>query len=376
MTGCWKPPQAPPLPNPVVTVSQPVQREIAEAIEYTGNTAALESVEIRAQVKGYLQSINFKPRDRVKVGDLLFVIDPRPFQVALDKAAGDLAARKAELEKAEFDAQKINRLYKEEAAAEDERVDAKTKLDAARASIAIAESALAQAKLNYDYAHITAPTSGRISRNMVDAGNLVEPGTTLLATIVNDDSIYVYYNVSEADALRLKKRYANQPRPVNPPAYLGLMDEAGYPHEGFLDYIAPELDRTTGTIQVRGRFPNADGALLAGLFARIRVPVSKPKPALMVTERALGMDQGQRYVLVVNSQNQVEYRKVKVGQLADGMRVIEEGIGPQDWVVTGGLQRVRDGVTVSPQRTTMSGVAIASQPASSPVASSRAASKS
>jgi membrane fusion protein, multidrug efflux system len=379
VSGCGKPPTAGPLPTPTVTVSLPVQGEVVDAIEYTGNTAALESVQIRAMVKGYLKSIHFKPRDRVKAGALLFVIDPRPYQVALDKATAELAARKANLDKAEFTAAKTSRLYKEDAAAEDEKVDSQAAMDAARAAIGMAEAAIADARLNLEYCHVTAPINGRISRNMIDAGNLIEPGTSMLATLVNDEDVYVYYDVSEADVLRLKRTASTRGRYtatqiVYPAAYLGLMDETGYPHQGVLDYFAPELDRSTGTIQVRGRFPNSDGHLLAGLFARIRVPISKPTRALMVDERALGLDQGQRYLLVVNDQNVVEYRRVRVGILRDGLRAIEEGIRPTDWVIVNGLLRVRPRMTVVPQRAPMPvAVGPASRPAgpstSSPVQS-------
>jgi RND family efflux transporter MFP subunit len=370
-------------PPVVVTVAQPVQREVTECINYTGTTQALEYVEVRARVKGFLDQIRFQPRARVKKNDVLFVIDPRPYQNALDKAVAALAARKADLEQADFQVKKIARLIRENAAAEDERVDSQSKYDAALAGISSAEAAVAEARLNLEYCHVAAPISGRISRNMIDAGNLVEPSTTLLATIANDDFVYAYFDVSESDALRFRKAHAAAIRTAatlpfaSAPAYLGLMNEAGYPHEGFIDYIAPTMDGSTGTVQVRAKFPNQEGFLMAGLFGRVRVPISRPRPALMVAEQALAMDQGQRYVLVVNDRKQVEYRRVKEVILDEGLRVIEEGVGPKDWVIVSGLQRVRPGATVTPQPTSMTALAgAATRPAAAPSVRSPASQKS
>jgi multidrug efflux system membrane fusion protein len=346
------------VPPAVVSVSQPMQQEATEYIEYTGTTAPLESVEVRARVKGFLQSIHFQPRARVNKDDVLFKIDPSEYQNKLQQAQAQVAGNKARLEMAEFDLTRTEDLIKNNAATQYEYKQSIARRDEAEAALAAANANEQEAQLNVGYTKVTAPIAGSISRNMVDVGNLIQSDATLLATITNDDSIYAYFNISEGDVLRLKARTASsqpdgtQP-PPRPPAYLGLMSEQGYPHAGWIDYVSPTLDKSTGTIEVRGCFPNADGAMLGGLFARIRIPVSRPRTALWVAETALGMDQGQRYLLIVNDKKIVEYRPVQVGLLDQGLRLIEEGIQPTDWVIVNGLQRVRPGVEVTPRRVAM-----------------------
>lgn len=361
--ACDRQSKTPPaLPPAVVVVSQPVERMTAEYLEYTGNTAAIESVEIRARVKGFLQSIQFEPRAKVKKDDVLFKIEPDQYEAKLAQAKAEVDGNKARLDMAEYDVNRIENLLTQDAAAVYEHNQAIAKRDEAKAALAASHAAVDDAQLNVWYTQVKAPISGRISRNMVDAGNLVEAGTTLLATITKDDDVYVYFDVSEADVLRLKAKAATtqpgRPEHLNyPPAYVGLMNESGYPHAGQLDYYSPTLDSSTGTIEVRGRFPNQNGDLLPGLFARIRVPVGKPRKTICVSEMALGIDQGQYYLLVVSDKNVVEYRRVKVGLLDEGLRTIEEGIAPTDWVITSGMQRVRPGAAVNVERTPMVGQA-------------------
>jgi len=351
------------MPPPVVVVSLPVVREVTEYLEATGNTEPLESVVVQARVKGFLESIHFTPRQRVKKDDLLFVIDPRPFQVALDQAKGQLALRQAQAKFAEYDLSRVTKLGAQDAAAERERRESQSKMEEAQAAVVIAQSAVDEAQLDLDFANVKAPISGRISRNLVDVGNLINPGQDQLATITNDDSVYAYFNVSEPDVLRLTRKYgrvrqqtASQPH-EQVPAFLGLMDETDYPHEGWLDYVDPRVDPSTGTISVRGVFPNPDDILKAGFFVRIRIPIGKPESALLVAEQALGMDQGQSYLLVVNDKNRVEYRRVHTGLLENGLRVVTDGLAAEDRVIVIGLQRVRPGVEVSPQPAPMDSVA-------------------
>ncbi len=360
LVGCEKPQTtAVPMAPPIVSVSQPVQRDIVESIEYTGNTDAVASVDIRAQVTGYLQSINFAPRQRVHKGDVLFQIDPRPYQAQVNIAKANLEVATAQLDLVEAKLVRMEQALKSNAISEVEVIEQRAAKEKAKADIEGAKASLEKAQLNLGYTDVRAPFDGQMSRNFVDLGALIEPGTTLMATIVDDSTVYAYFNVSEADVLKLKRNYprppgAAQTQPTDPARVeLGLMGEVGYPHIGYLDYVAPEVNRSTGTIEVRAKFPNADGALLGGLFARIRVPISAPAPALVVTERALGLDQGQRYVLVVNDKNIVEYRPVQVGLLEQGLRVIRQGLKADDWVIVNGLQRVRPGVEVAPQRVAM-----------------------
>lgn len=368
---------AAPLPPATVMVSRPVEREITEYLEATGNTSALESVVVQARVKGFLESMHFTPEEKVKKDQLLFVIDPRPFEVALEQAKGQLQLRQAEARFAEYDLSRMTRLQAQDAAAEREERQSRAKMEEAQASVVIAQSAVDEAKLNLDFAHVKAPIAGRISRNLVDIGNLINPGQDQLATITNDDSVYAYFNVSEQDVLRLSRMYGGARRqavaepgkdpPVEIPVHLALMDEAEFPHAGRIDYVAPTLDAATGTISIRAVFPNPDGFLRVGYFVRVRIPVSKPTPALLVAEQALGMDQGQYYLLVVNDKNKVEYRRVRTGILDKGLRVIEEGLDPNDHVIVIGLQRVRPGAEVIPETVSMESVTqVTTRPAAKP----------
>ncbi len=336
----------------VVSVAGPVERDIVEYFEATGTTQPLETVEVRARVQGFLQSKSFQPRQKVKQGDIVFIIDQAPYKAKVAAAIAEVQARTVALDYARFEVDRIEKLALQDAAAEVERVQNRSKRDAAEADLARAKASLQTAQIDLDFTEVKAQTSGRISRELVDIGNLVAQNS-LLATIVNDESVYAYFDISEQDVLRLMRRYPQSratTRPTNPaPVFLGLMDEDGYPHKGTLDYIDTKLDNSTGTLRGRAIVPNQDAALVAGLFARIRIPVSEPQPVLMVSERALGIDQGQRYVLVVNADNIVEYRRVKVGLLENGLRVIERGLTTGDRVIVNGLQRVRPGVTVDPK---------------------------
>jgi multidrug efflux system membrane fusion protein len=359
--GCQRAP-APVLPPPAeVTVSQPVAQPVTESLEFTGTTAALESVDIRARVTGFLEKVHFQPRAKVNPGDVLFTIDPRPFQNALDQAKAAESSLKAQLAKAQWDLDKEEDLIARGAASQDELTTAITTRDSLAAQVGEAQARVSNAQLNLDFCTVTAPIHGRISRTLLDPGNLVAADNTVLASIVNDEDIYAYFNASERDVLTLREQArqqlvaegkAPQSQPdiavVKPPVFLGLMTEDDCKHPGYIDYTAPALDPSTGTIQVRARFPNADGQLLAGLFVRLRTPLGAPRPALLVAERALGSDQGQRYVLVANAKNVVEYRPVKIGGRHDRLRVITDGLRADDWVIVNGLQRVRPGVTVKP----------------------------
>ena len=358
--GCDRaaPPTAPPVP--VVTVSQPLQKEVTDYIEYTGTTSAIETVDVRARVRGFLQSMHFEPRTKVKKDQLLFVIDPSEYQAKYDQAVAAVAANNARYDLAVYAAARTVELYAKDSAAEYERNTDQAKKGEAKGALDASMANMAEAKINLGYTQVTAPIAGRVSRNLVDVGNLVgENEYTLLTTIVNDDSIYVYFDVSENDVLALKRMRegrtgaTTKPDKIDTLAFMGLADEVGFPHAGRVDFADTHLDSSTGTLSVRAIFPNENGYLLPGLFGRVRIPISKPKEALLVTERALGSDQGQRYLLAVNQKNQVEYRRVKVGRLDEEMRVIEEGISPGDWVIVSGLQRVRPGATVAPQQAPM-----------------------
>ena len=355
LTGCDRAGEYVAPPPPAVTVSRPVQQTVTDYAEFTGTTEAIESVEIRARVEGFLETVNFEAGAEVKAGDVLFVIDPKPFQAKLDQAEAELANRKAELELAEFDHERIGGLHKGGTAANYELVKARSGWEAAKAAVKAAEAAVDEARLNLGYTQIHAPIGGRVSRTLVDAGNLVGAGEyTLLTTIVKDDPIYAYFSASERELLEYLEKHPERRKPADQrerlPLYLGLSNESGYPHEGRFDWADNRVDANTGTIQIRGAFPNPDHVLRPGLFVRLRAPIDIREGALLITDRALGADQGGRYLLVVGDQNVVEKRYVEVGSLLDGLRVIDKGLAPDNWVIVKGVQRAREGLKVNPTR--------------------------
>jgi RND family efflux transporter MFP subunit len=353
ITGCDQKNTYAPPPPPVVTVETPRQQNVTNYAEFTGTTVAVETVELRARVEGYLQSMHFSAGANVNKGDLLFVIDPKPFQAHLDETASDLAIRQAELKLAETTLKRKEGALKDKAISEVEAIEARAQRDKAAAAVEAARAAVETAALNLAYTEIQAPISGRIGRNLVDVGNLVGADeSTLLAVVIKDDPIYCYFNVSERDLLNYQKikRHGDRSNSENGiiPVYLGLSNERGYPFKGRVDYLDNRIDAATGTIQLRAVFPNPDHVLLPGLFARIRVPITTHENALLVPDSALGADQQGRFLLMVNDQNTVEYIAVETGALIQGMRVIKDGITPEDRVIVKGVQRARPGIAVTP----------------------------
>lgn len=342
--------QAP--PPPTVTVAEPQIKDVTHYAQYSGTTAAVESVEIRARVEGYLKSIHFESGGHVEKGDLLFVIDPRPYQARLDEAKAQLAMRRADMRLAEATLIRKENAFKDNAVSEVEVIAARAEQASAEAAIEAAKAAVETARLNLSYTRMTAPISGRIGRHLVDVGNLVGAGEqTLLATLISQDPLYVYFNVNERDLLE-HQQYESQQSPTNgngnSEVFLGLTTEDDFPHPGKIDYVDNRVDEETGTIQVRGVFENKAGFLLPGLFARLRTPISVQKDALVVPEQAFGIDQQGYYLMVVNDQKQVEYRPVQVGRAEDGMREVNKGIAAGERIIVNGLQRVRPGAVVTP----------------------------
>jgi len=353
VAGCKEKNTFVPPPPPTVTVAVPQVQSVTRYAQYSGTTAAVKSVELRARVEGYLQSIHFDSGGLVKKGDLLFVIDPRPYQARLDEATAQLAMRRAEMRLAEATLKRKESAYKDDAVSEVEVIAARAEQAKAAAAIDAARADIETARLQLSYTRIHAPISGRIGRHLVDVGNLVGASDqTLLATLVSENPVYVYFNVNERDLLEYQQ-YERQQTPTNGNGHskidLGLSNEDNYPHPGHIDYVDNRVDAQTGTIQVRGVFENADGSLLPGLFGRLRAPISVQKEALVVPEQAFGIDQQGYYLLVVNDQSQVEYRGVEVGSATAGLRVVQKGLVAGERVIVNGLQRVRPGATVNPQ---------------------------
>ena len=361
-------PQQPPMPPPApVTVSQPLQKEVAEWDEFTGRTEATETVEVRARVSGYLTKVNFKDGAKVRKGDLLFVIDPRPYEAELARAEAELARLQAKLELAQNDLVRAKRLYKSKAISEEE-LDARSKgLREAEAALKVAQAGVQSAKLNVEFSYIRAPISGRISREYITEGNLINAlsgQTTPMAIIVSIDPIYVYVDADERSVLKYRRLAREGKRPsardVQIPVEMSLADENGFPHKGFVDYVEPRIDASTGTVRARGVFPNPDDQISPGFFARVRVPGTNKYPALLVTDLAIGTDQGRKYVMVVNDKNLAEYRPVKLGAVIEDLRVITEGVQASDWVIVNGVQRARPGAPVQAERKPMPDLATTS----------------
>jgi RND family efflux transporter MFP subunit len=355
--GCEKEKAQPPQRRPPeVTVAKPVVRDVTNYIYFTGYTEARKSVELRARVEGYLEKFIFTPGTLVKKGDLLFEIDPKPFEAKVAQARADLQTRQAELKLAQASLKRKESAFKEKAVSELAVLEARAQSSKAQAEVKGAEAALTDSQLNLSYTKIHAPISGRISRNYVDAGNLVGAGgdKTLLATIVNYSPIYAYFNLDERSLMLYKKHNREQDsgRPANqyPKVFLGLTGDTGYPYEGQGDYLDNTVDLSTGTIQARAIFANKDLFIEPGMFARIRLPYAITKDALLVPDSAIAADQRGRYLLTVNMKNIVEYKPVEIGAVVDGLRVISKGITGEDLVVVKGIQRARPGSPVTPGR--------------------------
>jgi RND family efflux transporter MFP subunit len=351
VAGCEQAAPAQP-PGPAVTVASPEVRDVARNHDFTGTLEAIEFVEIRARVEGYLQTVAFEDSDDVETGDPLFVIDPAPFQAALDAVEADLARKHATMKQVEWDLGRVQELYDKEAANLKELHYATTAWHMAGADVKAAEAAVVKAELDLSYTDIRSPIDGRLSRTFVDAGNLVGAGEkTLLTTVVKMDEMYVYFNIPETFLIeRLAARQPGDRRRPYVNFSIGLVGEEGYPHEGQLNYLDNTVDPDTGTITVRGVVSNDDELLFPGAFARVRVEGKIQENAVLVSEQAIGTDLGGKYLLVVTDENIVEHRPVKLGQLVEGMRVIEEGLGPDEVYIVNGLQRARPGLPVTPQR--------------------------
>jgi RND family efflux transporter MFP subunit len=357
VAGCAGAPSGPPVPPTTpVTVSRPVERYVTDYADFTGRTAAVDSVEVRARVWGYLQKVNFKEGDLVQKGDVLFELDPRPYQTLLDQANAKVAQDEAQLAYDEAEYQRRVPLVGPGAVSRSEldKTAAARRVDIA--NIAADKAVVASRQLDLEYTKVTAPISGRVSRYVVTVGNLLQAGElggTLLTTIVSVDPMYVYFDVDEYTALRVQQLVredkSDSPRDDGYAISLGLATEEGYPHLGAIDFEDNQVNPKTGTIRVRGVFPNKEQVLLPGLFGRVRMPIGRPHRALLVSDRALDTDQGQKVLYVVNEKSEVVSRPVRLGTLHDGLREITEGLKPGEPVIVNGLQQVRPGLTVEPR---------------------------
>lgn len=341
-------------PPPTVTVAHPIERVVENAWEFTGSTEAIETVEVRARVSGFIDKIHFDADRMVTAGQLLFTIDPRIFESKLAQSQANVEVKRADLKLAEVNLQRVKELFASKAASEFEVTERTANFERAQADVKLAEALVTSDKLNVEWAQVKAPITGRISRNLVDRGALVgQDGPTLLATIVNDEKIYVYFNVSDRDMLEYLNMHpkareidANE-RHAERKIFMALGDETGYPREGLLDSAEPKVDPDTGTLRLRAVFSNPNRLVPPGLFVRVKMP-KNTQNSMLIADIAVGTDQGGRNVLVVNDKNIVERRGVTVGAVVGHMRRIEKGLLLTDRVVINGLQRARPGAVVNP----------------------------
>ncbi|MET4256649.1 RND family efflux transporter MFP subunit [Bradyrhizobium sp. S3.12.5] len=343
-------------PPPKVDVATPVQRSVTRYVEATGNTAPVKSVDLVARVQGFLQSIDYTDGTFVKQGTQLFTIEPETYKLKLEQAQAAETGAQATLKQAEADFKRQADLVQRQAVSQATLDTSTSTRDNAQASLQQAQVNTRLAEVNYGYTKVSAPFDGIVSAHMVSIGELVGVSSpTQLATIVAMDPIWVNFTVNEQDVLRIRaeaqRRGLTAADLKQFPIEVGLQTETGYPHEGHLDYVAPTINSSTGTLAVRGLVPNDKRVLLPGYFVRVRVPFDQDKNALLVPDTALGSDQGGRYLLVANKDNVVEQRKVQVGAVDNGLRVIESGLKPDDRVVIAGLLRVIPGQKIDPQMT-------------------------
>jgi RND family efflux transporter MFP subunit len=353
LTGCEQNTFVPP-PPPKVEVAVPVQRAVTTYFDATGNTAAIKNVDLVARVQGFLQSINYQDGTFVKEGTTLFTIEPETYKLKLEQAQAAEAGAQASLKQAEADFKRQSDLVQRQVVSQATLDTSTSTRDNAQANLQQAQVNTKIAQVNYGYTNVTAPFDGIVSAHLVSVGELVGVSSpTQLATIVALDPIYVNFNVNEQDVLRIREDARKRGMTVNEmrqlPIEIGLQTETGYPHKGKLDYVSPNINQSTGTLAVRGILPNPDRVLLPGFFVRVRVPFDEQKSALLVPDTALGSDQAGRYVLVVNGDNVVEQRKVQIGPLDGGLRVIESGLKGDDRIVVAGLLRAIPGQKVDPQ---------------------------
>ena len=355
-------------PPPKVTVARPLVQTVTDYLELTGTTSASAEVEIRARVPGVLEYMYFEPGITVVQGELLFQINPEEYEADLKAAEANLARAEARQVETAKTLQRSQTLQKKGHVSEAKLDEAEADARAAKAEVLVRKAALSRAQINMGYTDVRSPVTGRVGRNLVDLGNLVGEGeATVLTKITVRDPIHVYFNLSELDLLKVVETFRarvrekgvdtrkESARRAGFEVYLGLSDEEDYPHKGIIDYAESGLDPTTGTLQLRGVFDNSEepSRLVPGLFVRVRLPIAERPDMPLVSERAIGSDQSGRFLLVVNQENVVEKHNVELGQLVDGLRVMESGVRPEDRIVVNGMQRARPGAEVDPEQTEM-----------------------
>ena len=363
--GCEEPAaQVAPPQAPVVPVSQPIQRPVTDYVDFTGRTDAINAVTIVPRVTGYLMKMPFKEGSLVKEGDLLFEVDPRPYKAQLDQAEGQVKLYQAQWELAKATLDRDLAINKTPGAVAAQQIDQdRASVAEALAAIQAAKASLEVYRLNLSFCSVTSPIDGQVARYFLTLGNLVNQDTTQLTTVVSLDPMYAYFDMDEPTLVRVRQAVADgkiQPyEKGDVPVYLALQGEQGYPHKGTMNFVNNQVNPATGSISVRAVFPNSvlKGTvrlLSPGMFVRIHLPLGQPHPGLLVTDRAIGSDQGLKYVYVIDAQNKATYRRITTGHLeSDGLRVIADGLKAGEWVAVGALQQIRPNMPVQTDKMAM-----------------------
>jgi multidrug efflux system membrane fusion protein len=341
------PPPAPPAPE--VTTAEVAVRDLNDSADFTGRLEAVESVEIRPRVGGFVESVHFAEGGRVAAGDLLYQIDSRPFKAEVDRLNAERERGLAELKLAQSYSDRAQRLLARNATSQEEAERLAGDATLAAARLASVAAALDAAELNLSFTRVTAPIAGRVSRAIVTAGNLVD-ASIVLTTVVSDEAVYAYFDVDEQTYLSHVQQLTAAEDSI---VHVGLINERGYPHAARLDFVDNQVDPNHGTIRARAVLDNRDGLFTPGLFARMKLVSPNRFSAALVDDRAIGTDLGKRFVFVVDEQGVVQYRAVETGRLVEGLRVVRNGLAPGDVIIVNGLQRVRPGVTVGQTRVAM-----------------------
>ena len=356
LSGCGKAQLSKPPPAPMVTVAPVEQKELVEWDEFTGRTEPVDWVEVRPRVSGYIEAVKFQSGQLVKTGDVLFVIDPRWHQAEFDRLQAEAERARVQLENAKREADRTTQLLANNAISAEEGEARVARFNIAKAALLAAQAARDSAKLDLEYTQVRAPIAGRVSRALLTEGNYVSGlagSATKLTTIVSVTPVYVYADVDEETLLKFNALAREKKLDTNGdgqiPVELQLADEETFSHHGHIESFDNRLDPNTGSILLRAVFPNEDGRMVPGLFARIRIPLSERRPTLLVEERAIGTDQAQKYVLTLTRTNTVAYRSVRLGPAIEGKRIVRSGLEANEQIVVNGLQRVRPGMPVTAQ---------------------------
>jgi len=347
-----KPQGAPSAPPPEVTVAEVIHQPLREWQEFSGRLQAVQNVEVRPRVSGFIDRVGFEDGARVKKGQLLFQIDPRPFQAEVDRLVAERTRSVADLELARANHARAEHLISAHAISREEFEKLGAAEISAQGAVSSVDASLTAARLNREFADVRAPIDGHASRALITAGNLVT-SASVLTTLVSDDPVYVYFDADEQTFLRFAKAKHTDARGDLSGVFIGLTDEDGYPHAARLDFIDNQVDGTTGTIRARAALSNPDGRYTPGLFARVRLVGGEDRDSVLIEDRAIGTDLSKKFVLALAPDNRIQYRLVELGPQINGLRVVKQGLAPGDLIVVNGLQHVRPGQTVAPTRVAM-----------------------